>query len=590
MQNEHGTMSNIGYALRLLRKCAPAYFAAEIVSGVLTGIWGSAAVIFTQVFYNSLFEEGVFSKTVRIVAVMALLTVIYQLWQQWYGAVLKPRLRQLLSYRVNLIMFEKNAELDVGCYNDPEFYNDFVWAMGECDSQLTGLVDSISATFQHIIAFVISSGVMASVSPILSAVAVLASVAHIALQKLWIKSDLKRRLALNPLTRKNAYYESLFNTPDYAKDIRTSHVSELITEKYSENQRQIKQTHTAFNMKLLKYSIPFNLLSGIMQPVVYGILFYQIIVEKTLGMASLAVAFSAFWALRYRIQGIIDLVLRYGKHGVYIGRIRKYTEYRPTVRSGDTPAPAFQSVELKSVSFGYTADKTVLKNINMKIRRGEKVAIVGYNGAGKSSLINLLLRLYEPTCGEILYNGQKIGEYSVRSLHSRMGVVLQDYRIFALSLAENVLRDRYEADDEERVRYALKNACFDGKLQTLPNGIYSEMTKEFYQDGVNLSGGESQKVAISRAFASPFDIIIMDEPSAALDPMAEHELNENLRSFARDKTVIIISHRLSTTCETDRIYMFDDGEIVEEGSHAELMKKDGKYAHVFRLQAEKYRR
>ena len=140
------------------------------------------------------------------------------------------------------------------------------------------------------------------------------------------------------------------------------------------------------------------------------------------------------------------------------------------------------------------------------------------------------------------------------------------------------------------MRYALKNACFDGKLQTLPNGIYSEMTKEFYQDGVNLSGGESQKVAISRAFASPFDIIIMDEPSAALDPMAEHELNENLRSFARDKTVIIISHRLSTTCETDRIYMFDDGEIVEEGSHAELMKKDGKYAHVFRLQAEKYRR
>ena len=262
--------------------------------------------------------------------------------------------------------------------------------------------------------------------------------------------------------------------------------------------------------------------------------------------------------------------------------------YRPAVRSGNIAAPSFQSMELKNISFGYVPDKIVLDNINMKINCGEKIAIVGYNGAGKSTLINLILHLYNPVQGEILYNGKSIEEFDNNSLHSRIGIVLQDYRIFALPLSENVLRDNCEKTDKKRIQYALENACFNSKLQTLPNGIYSEMTKEFYKDGVNLSGGESQKVAISRVFASPFDITIMDEPSAALDPKAEHDLNINLIKHAKEKTVIVISHRLSTTCEMDKIYMFDSGKIIEEGSHAELMKKGGKYAQIFNMQADKY--
>ena len=150
-----------------------------------------------------------------------------------------------------------------------------------------------------------------------------------------------------------------------------------------------------------------------MQPIVYGILFYQIIVQKTLGMASLAVAFTAFWSLRYRIQGVIDLFLKYSQHGLYIGQIRKYMSYCSAVRSGDIAAPSFQSMELKNVSFGYVPGKTVLNNISMKINRGEKIAIVGYNGAGKSTLISLLLHLYNPEHGEILYNGKTLKSLTV---------------------------------------------------------------------------------------------------------------------------------------------------------------------------------
>lgn len=217
MKNNHGTVSNIRYALKLIWTCSPHYLLWEIVYGILLGIWGSAAVVFTQIFYNALFEDGDFPEILRIVGIMLILTVLYQFWSQWYTSVFRPKMRARLQYGVNRILFEKNAELDLDCYNNPEFYNDFVWAMSECDSQLAGVVDSISNTFQHVLAFVISSGVMASVSPVLTIVAVLTSILHIVLQRFWIKSDLKRKLALTPLNRKNAYYESLFNTPDYAK-------------------------------------------------------------------------------------------------------------------------------------------------------------------------------------------------------------------------------------------------------------------------------------------------------------------------------------------------------------------------------------
>ena len=401
---------------------------------------------------------------------------------------------------------------------------------------------------------------------------------------------MERRTALNPLNRKNSYYEHLYNTPDYAKEIRISHVSDIIFDKYIENLKQIKDTHIKYNTKILKYIIPFNLMSGIMQPIVYGILFYQIIVLKTLSIASLAIAFSAFWALRYRIQNVIDLIMRYHQHGLYIERIRKYMEYKSDICSGFLAAPEFKSIELKNVSFGYHSEKTVLNNVNMVINKGEKIAIVGYNGAGKSTLVNLILHLYNPDEGIILYNGKNINEYDVNSFRLRVGVVFQDYRIFALSLAENVICDIYRNElDEDRVMNALKNACFEQKLYTLPNGINSELTKEFYSDGINLSGGESQKIALSRIFSYPYDLIIMDEPSAALDPQSEYELNKNIKKYAKDKTVVIISHRLSTTCDMDRIYMFENGAIVERGTHSELLEKEGKYAYIFNLQADKYK-
>ena len=244
-----------------------------------------------------------------------------------------------------------------------------------------------------------------------------------------------------------------------------------------------------------------------------------------------------------------------------------------------------ETIELRNVSFTYPGnDSPTLKNINMTMKPGEKIALVGYNGAGKTTLTNLLLRLYDVTDGEIVIGGRDIREETVASHRDRFAAVFQDFKIFGATMGENVaLQVNY---DEKRVLEALKDAGF-GK--PLPEGTETVLLREFDDDGMSLSGGEEQKVSIARAFYKKCPYVILDEPSANLDPVSEYELNASMTEAAADKTVVFISHRLSTTRHADRIYMMEKGEIVESGTHEELMALDGKYAYMFNLQAEKYK-
>ncbi len=210
--------------------------------------------------------------------------------------------------------------------------------------------------------------------------------------------------------------------------------------------------------------------------------------------------------------------------------------------------------------------------------------MVGYNGAGKTTLTNLLLRLYDATEGEVLIDGEDIRNVTAESHRDRFAAVFQDFQIFSCSLGENVALDINP--DEKRVIDALKNSGFNKELK---NGINSELLREFDDDGVMLSGGEAQKTAIARAFYKDCPYVILDEPSANLDPVAEYNLNQAMIEAADHKTVIFISHRLSTTVNADRIYVMENGRIIESGSHQELMELDGTYAYMFNLQAEKYK-
>ena len=360
----------------------------------------------------------------------------------------------------------------------------------------------------------------------------------------------------------------------------------------------------------LFYGLGWNALSNLTYTM---ILIYMIVMldRGALLIGGFAASVSVIWSIRWMLTDLIERLTKYAKHSLYIEKYREFLRFTPNVKKGERSLPAFESLEFRNVSFSYefsahpkyryhdenhvsrkkeNQSKDALKNVNMTIRAGEKIAIVGYNGAGKTTLIKLIMRLYDPTDGEILYNGINIKEFDTVEYRKMIGTVFQDFKLFATSLAENVMNGHYdEKRDKEKVLRALETADFGEKLNELSNGLDTHLTREFNEKGTNLSGGESQKVAIARVFAQNYPFVIMDEPSSALDPMAEYHLNQSILHNTNDKTVIFISHRLSTTRIADKIYMFDTGRLIEEGSHSELIERNGKYAEMFRVQSEKYR-
>ena len=237
------------------------------------------------------------------------------------------------------------------------------------------------------------------------------------------------------------------------------------------------------------------------------------------------------------------------------------------------------------ISFG---GLRAVDGLDMTIEKGELYGLIGPNGAGKTTLIKLLMRLYDPTEGEILYNGKNIKEYTVSSIRKHMAAVFQDYRIFACSLAENIAAGPYADTMEPDVNRALHDSTLADKLQSLPQGIQTQLTREFDNCGTQLSGGEQQKVAIARAFYKNADLIILDEPSSALDPIAEYEMYNRMIAACEDCGVIFISHRLSSAVMADRIYLLENGRVAECGTHTELMEKNGRYAEMFKKQAMNY--
>ena len=239
------------------------------------------------------------------------------------------------------------------------------------------------------------------------------------------------------------------------------------------------------------------------------------------------------------------------------------------------------SLELRDVSFAYPESSFCLKHLNLKIEPGERIGIVGENGAGKSTLAKLLLRLYDPDSGQILYNGRPIGEWDVHELRKRVGIAFQDANLYALTLRENLQYYNLEATDKQRLR-ALKTVGLD-RLDDLEKTV----SREFVEDGIMLSGGEIQKLALARLLMDDFGLMILDEPSSALDPLAEYKMTKLMFELS-NTTTIMIAHRLSTIRDADRIYLISDGEVTECGTHEELMSLDGKYAEMFRKQAENY--
>lgn len=530
-------------------------------------------------------------------AVFVVLEMVFSAWvTNRIAAKYLPKVRQ----NVRMLLYEKAAVMDLKCYDDPKYYNELVLVMSEADKQIDRCITFLQNTFSGIVTL-LSTGIYFFYKDGFSIVfAIVAFLMAVFFNQIYNRLSFRLRMDKNPLERKREYVKRVFYMQDYAKELRLNpEVADVLYRDFEACNEEICRTEQKYTAKRFRISFLRRYVSNdFITDVVYiGYLVYRAVVMNALSYSSVAILYNSFGRLKRGLRVFTDVYPYACETSLYVQKIRDFLAIEPELvsRKGLTVPEGEKKIELREVFFGYGADadgaleKQVIDHVSFTIQPGEKIAIVGYNGAGKTTLMKLIMRLYDPQSGQILLNGTDIRDYEVADYRRSIGTVFQDFKIFAGSVKENVLMDVVTPEvSEGEIRHALVRSGLSERIGTLPDGMDTMMTTEFDKKGVNLSGGESQKLAVGRVFYKDAGLIILDEPSSALDPIAEYQLNHAMLKMAEHRTVIFISHRLSTTRLADRIILMENGQIREQGTHEDLLAAGGIYARMWKVQASQY--
>ena len=592
MKNKEKTKSlkNYIYMLKFISKHTPFMVFGYLFFDVLSNLpWTLSNVVLLRYIIDVATEGKDYYWVAVALGLFVAFVIITNLCTTLFYEVSLPKQKEKLYFAIYKTIYEKAAKMDYEAYDNPEYYNDLVLAMNAMNERAYAVLSNTQDILTNIIGVVTIGAVILTIDPIcLVFVAVCVSI-MVPIGRLIAKVNVERTEAMTPLDRKNLYFSRVFYLQDYAKELRLSGAGKMIETRYNKNISDRIKTIAPYLTKQWKLyfcqeCLPMTLLIYLGITLLMG---YKAIVTKEVGLGDFAATFNGASSISNSVFAITSqFAISMRENGLYVEKFRRFMNAKEKMVSGKKTTLYENPVTIKfdNVSFKYPGtDKYVLKNVNFEISPYKKIALVGYNGAGKTTLTNLLLRLYDVTEGAITINGVNIKEWDINAYHRNFATVFQDFSLFGATLGENVSMD--DSHEKEKVEEALNAADFHREL---PDGTDSILLREFDDDGVSLSGGEAQKIAIARAFYKDCPFAVLDEPSANLDPVAEYALNQSMAKAADRKTVIFISHRLSTTVMADEIYMLENGEIIEHGSHEELMALDGKYAYMFRLQAEKY--
>lgn len=540
----------------------------------------------------------IFTTTADMKSVIKVLTVMFIM--NAIGLVIHRVLENLyytklvkVSGAIQRELMEKAQMLDLKCYDIPEYYDDFVIAASQSEDMVNKAIMSVANICASILAMLIAGTLIITMNPIVAIFPIVGFIINIVTRFRITKLEYQYNLEKQRIGRKADYSKRVFYQPEYAKEIKLTGIEEALMEQYDEAIAEERKMALKYSLKIL----PPTLINWICTYTVcqfYAVpvyLAYLAIEKKSIQLGEVASLKNATNNIKSRLDAMNYALVDFQTVGQYAEKFRRFMDYEINIEGymGEISIPEDSTLELKNVSFKYKDnEKYVLRNVSITIRKGEKLALVGENGAGKSTLIKLIMRLYDVTEGEITFGGVDIRKLNTKAYREKIGAVFQDFQIYGATLAENVKMDFVSEQDGEKIIAALSKADFKGKLAQFERGIDTELTKEFSEEGTMLSGGESQKAAIARMFLRDMPIAILDEPSSALDPIAEYKLNKSMLSNADNQAVILISHRLSTTKDADRIILLENGSIAESGTHAQLLEKRGIYAQMWEVQAEKY--
>lgn len=592
-KEKNSSLKNILYALKTVHKYAPLLITSFVL--VQTAHWFFTGfiqeILFLKLLLQLIEEGGSFEQYSLLVLLFAFAGLLAKGTDCLTDYFVCTRIKHFYK-NLNDRIFRKAIQVDMACFENPEFYDKY--------KRATEIITNEHySEFCYNFANVFAGGItgiflvvyVVSIDPRLLLI-LLFSVAVVIAGAIKGKLDVKKDKEMTSHKRSKEYVKRTVFLKDFAKDMRTSSIYDVMHNRFKtavENNRAI----------IKKYGVKMMLLEliggffGRALPVVsaYGYAAYRFVIKHNLAVSDFSVIVTAVSNLKDVLNDLSDAITNIRKEAEYFGNLREFMEYKSKVIGGTKIADSFESLEFKDVHFTYPgAKKPSLKGLSFKIEKGETIAVVGKNGAGKTTFVKLMLRFYEPDSGIILYNGTDIMEYDITSLRERLATVFQDYKVFALTVNENVLcRETENNSDSNIVDGALKSAGIYDRIMSLPEQKETVFTREFDEKGTGLSGGEQQKLCAARMFAKQFDFALLDEPSSALDPIAEYKMYESLIKATADKTVIYISHRLSSAVLSDKVYVFDDGKVSECGTHEQLMADGKGYCEMFTLQASNYK-
>jgi ATP-binding cassette subfamily B protein len=521
--------------------------------------------------------------------VLALITGILSRCIDYTDQLLADR----YTYHVSVRVMEQAAQLDLTTYEDPVFYDRLERARAQATDRLA-MIQQMGRLFQYIILTIIWSVVLIYRSPLMILLLIAGVLPSFFGETHFAFLGYAKNFRQTPAKRQMDYLRQVGGSKEAAKELKLFNLSEYLTNRFRALSKNIYNEDVALSRRKLLWGGLLSLISTIGYYGAYVFAIYEALAGRypTIGVFSLVTI--AIQQSSTNFQQAFSTASGIADQALFLTDLIAFFDMKPTVQSKPdalpAPRPIQRGFEFRNVSFAYPGTtRRVLKNFDFALRPGERIALIGENGQGKTTIVKLITRLYDPTEGQILLDGIDLREYSLEDLHREIGVIFQDFMRYEMTARENIAIGRVEfPHTEEEIENAARKSLALGVIERLP-AKYDQMLGRRFESGVDLSGGEWQKIALARAYLRDAQLLVLDEPTAALDAKSELEVFQRFAELTEGKMALLISHRFSTVRMADRIVVLEGGQLVEQGTHQQLIALGGRYAGMFEMQAASYR-
>ncbi len=535
---------------------------------------------------------GEFNRVGGLIALQAGIVIVAFGLRAGRGAV-SSILGDLFTNRTNLMILEKSETLDISYFENAAFYDRLENAQREAREGPMQIVTESFAVVQNAITLLTLIAVLYTIAWWIVLVVIVTTLPALLVEVKFSRERFRLQTWRSPEVRRLGYFRWLITNDDYIKELRIFDLGRHLIDIYRTTFDKFFGENRSLTLRSARATAALQFVGAAASGGVFAYVAYQVVLG-TLRIGALGTYYIAYQQTVEATNQLLQGITRIYERGLFVNNFFEFLEFEPLVEPGieaqRLPRPIGKGIEFRDVHFTYPGTETpVLEGVSFKIEPGQTVAVVGANGAGKTTLVKLISRFYERNAGEILIDGVDIRDYDVHDLRTQIGVIFQDYGRYQETAATNVgYGSLPDMADQKRIERAADLSGAHEVIADLPDG-YDTQLGRWFRGGVNLSIGQWQKIALARGFMRDAQLLILDEPTSSLDVQSEHEVFERFRELTRDKMAILISHRFTTVRMADRILVIDGGQIIENGTHEELVRLGGTYAGLFEMQATAYR-